>query len=148
MDYSPKFEPDITNVRKFLSRVNADLSELGSFLKENSPSFELVNNFSKLPTFLQKELIRKFDSNYPKINQIFYCYNEVLKTLKRTSSKKIKENNHSTQHQNGFKSRQGNFNRNHTFKKSAFTLENISTKASKTVTNCKLCFINGHIMGQ
>ena len=33
-------------------------------------------------------------------------------------------------------------------KKSASTLENFSTKASKTVTHCKICSINGHVMGQ
>ena len=62
---------------------------------------------SKLPTSFHKEFIRKFDSNNPKI---FDGYNEFLKTFKRTSSQKIKENNHNTQHQNAFKLQQGNFN--------------------------------------
>ena len=43
LNYNPKFDPDFVNVRKFLSGVN---------------------------TSFQKELIRKFNSNYPKINQI------------------------------------------------------------------------------
>ena len=119
-------------------------------MEDNSPGFELINYgfFFKLPTSFQKELIRKFDSKNQKINQIFDGYNEVLKTLKRTRSKKIKEKNHNTQHQNGFKSQQGNFNKNHTFQKSASILENFSTKASKTVTHCKPCSINEHVMGQ
>ena len=117
LDYSLKYDPDFANVMKFLSGVNADLSEFKSsfdleLFEENSPGFELISHiiFSKLPSSFQKELIRKFDINYPKTNQISDGYNEVLKTLKRTSSKKIKKNNHNNQHQNGFKTWQGNFN--------------------------------------
>ena len=58
-----------------MSEIKADLCELKT-------SYNL--DFSKLPPTLQKELIRKVDSNYPKINQIFDSYNEVIKTLIKT----------------------------------------------------------------
>ena len=106
----------------------------------NSPGFELISHiiFSKLPTSFQKELIQKFNCNYPKINEIFYGYNEVLKTLKRTSSKRIKENNHNSQHQNGFKSGQGNFNKNLTFKKLLLHLKTFPRRLVKLLPTVNL----------
>ena len=41
---------------------------------------------NKLPKIVVKELINKINNNYPRLEQIFINYNEVLKTLIRTMS--------------------------------------------------------------
>ena len=92
---SPKYDPEFVNIKSFLSEIQADLSELKTlynldFFEENTPGYELLSHiiFSKLPPTLQKELIRKVDSNYPKINQIFDSYKVMLKKKKKKKKKK------------------------------------------------------------
>ena len=48
---------------------------------------------NKLPKIVVKELINKINNNFPSLEQIFNCYNMVLKTLIRTVSgrKNIKD---------------------------------------------------------
>ena len=92
---SPKYDPEFVSIKSFLSEIKVDLCELKTsynldFFEENTPGYELLSHiiFSKLPPTLQKELIRKVDSNYPKINQIFDSYNEVIKNLIKTGLRK------------------------------------------------------------
>ena len=89
---SPKYDPKFVNIKSFLSEIKAELKTSYNldFFEENTPGYELLSYiiFSKLPPTLQKELIRKINSNCPKINHIFDSYNEVIKTLIKTGFKK------------------------------------------------------------
>ena len=46
---------------------------------------------NKLPKIVVKELINKINDNYPRLEQIFKSYNEVLKTLMSTVSGRKKK---------------------------------------------------------
>ena len=87
----PKYDENFTNVKSFMVKLRADLSELNtSFgydcLEENSFGCALLSHivFNKLPKSLQKELISRNETNYPNINEVFATYNEAIKTLVKT----------------------------------------------------------------
>ena len=65
------------------------------FFQEGSSENILISRMimNKLPKIVVKELINKINNNFPSLEQIFNCYNEVLKTLIRTVSdrKSIKD---------------------------------------------------------
>ena len=102
LDASPKYDPNFTNVKQFLSEMRADLSELRSsydlnFFEENTPGFKLVSHiiFAKLPGVLQRELVHKVGTNYPTLIDIYDNYNEAIKTLIKTGMKKTYSHFHS-----------------------------------------------------
>ena len=143
---SPKYDPEFVNIKFFCQKLKLTYELKTSynldFFEENTPDYELLSHiiFSKLPPTLQKELIQKVDSNYPKISQIFDSY-KVIKTLIKTGFKK-----NFNSHQTNFKSRKRNYNKNNNAKKNVPTLENLATKSNQITRHCRFCSINGHTM--
>ena len=144
---NPKYDTDFTGVKQYIARVRADLYELQSsynidFISANTPGNLIVSHlvFSKIPNVLKREIVRICNSNYPSINQIFDCYQDVIKIIIKTSNKrdsfqsksfsncKIKDNKLSN-----------------TISKPA-TLENFTTNIDKISLYCKFCVVDGHSM--
>ena len=91
---SPKYDQSFENVRQYLNETRAALHELKSYnidlLEENTSGNKLISHiiFDKLPNVIKRELVHKVDSNFPTVNQLFDNYNDILKTLIRTSYKR------------------------------------------------------------
>ena len=161
---SPKYDQSFENVRQFLNETRAALHELKAYnidlLEEDTSGNKLISHiiFDKLPNIIKRELVHKVDSNFPTVNQLFDNYNDILKTLSRTSYKKDYDKQKSqsstpVKSQNGSSSKVRNDKgqRNHTGEKSkpCTTLENFQTKTEKSGTyksHCKFCNTSNHSM--
>ena len=161
---SPKYDVNFENVRQYLNETRAALHELKSYnidlLEEDTSGNKLISHiiFDKLPNIIKRELVHKVDSNFPTINQLFDNYNDILKTLSRTSYKKDYDQRKpqistqvKSQNSSSFKIQNDKGKRNSAVEKSKpiSTLENFQTKAEKSVTfksHCKFCNANNHSM--
>ena len=142
----PKYDQSFENVRQFLNETRAALHELKAYnidlLEEDTSGNKLISHiiFDKLPNIIKRELVHKVDSNFPTVNQLFDNYNDILKTLSRTSYKKDYDKQKSqsstpvkSQNSSSSKVRNDKGQRNHTGEKSkpCTTLENFQTKTEK-----------------
>ena len=113
-------------------------------LEEDTSGNKLISHiiFDKLPNIIKRELVHKVDSNFPTVNQFFDNYNDILKTLSRTSYKKDYDKQKSqsstpvkSQNASSSKVRNDKGQRNHREKsKPCSTLENFQTKTEKSGT--------------
>ena len=89
---SPKFDSSLQETRVHLNEIRCLLHQLQNFdldfFPEDTPSCVLISHivFLKLHLSLKRKLAHKCASNYPSINDIFKQYNELNKTIFRTSS--------------------------------------------------------------
>ena len=120
--------------------------------------------FSKLPPSVKRELVHKVNFNYPTVDQLFDHYNDILKTLIRTSSikKEFPERKENHANASGSKAKEHKpfkkqEKKNETVhgvhnSKPASTLENFTTSSvpereeSAKPRYCKFCEIQGHSM--
>ena len=167
---SPKFDNTFTDVRCYINDCRSMIHELKLYgvdlLENGSAGCKLMSHiiFSKLPPSVRRELVHKVDSNYPSITQLFEQYNDILKTLIRTSSAKkdFSEKKDNT-NANGSKAKTENRSFKRQEKKTekaskshndkpASTLENFSTSSSPEKEEtakpryCKFCESQGHSM--
>ena len=140
----PKYDENFINVKSFMVKLRADLSELNtSFgydcLEENSFGCALLSHivFNKLPKSLQKELISKNETNYPNINQVFATYNEAIKTLVKTKYTKFSKDTR-------IKSNYQNKKYNSSVRQDHAALEQFSSNIQ--IRSCKFCNKEGHSM--
>ena len=164
---TPKYDPDFNNVRQYLNETRAILYELQSYnvdlLQDNTAGSKLASHivFSKLPNIIKKELVHKVNSNYPSLKDLLENYNDIIKTLSRTSYKKDKNNdkNNANDKSNANDKNNANdkdkgqannnYHRQGAKHKQATTLENFNTTSETNVTYklfCKFCNIEGHSM--
>ena len=143
---NPKFDSDYNGVKQYLARIRADLYELNSsynidFITSNTPGNLLVSHivFSKIPNLLKREIVRIYKNNYPSIKDIFDCYQDVIRSIVKTTNNYKKD-----------------FNQNKSFMKLKNksvdslqknpTLENFITSTNKISIHCKFCMTDGHSM--
>ena len=94
LNKSPKFDHSFSDVRCYINDCRSMLHELKLYgvdlLGGGSSGCRLMSHiiFSKLPPSVKRELVHKVNTNYPTVDQLFDHYNEILKTLIRTSSVK------------------------------------------------------------
>ena len=152
----PKFDTSFVEVRMYINECRALLYELKTYkvdlLDDNSAGCKLISHiiFSKLPKSFVKELIHKIDSNYPTVLDLFEFYNEIIKTLVKTTSKYSSESKDSVRPKTGnggktyFSS--NNVKPERKFKPS--TLENFETTVTVNEQGkfCKFCATQGHSM--
>lgn len=87
-----KYDPNYVETKVYLNEIRSLIYELKSFDLDfcvpGSSGCCLISHiiFDKLPIPVKRELTRKADSNYPDINQILSMYNDIIKTLLRTTS--------------------------------------------------------------
>ena len=158
---TPKYDTEFNNVRQYLNETRAILYELKSYnvdlLQDNTAGSKLASHivFSKLPNIIKKELVHKVNSNYPSLKDLLENYNDIIKTLARTSYKKDKYNDKSNANDknnaNDKDKGQSNnkYNRLGAKPKQATTLENFATTTETNLTYkslCKFCNIEGHSM--
>ena len=172
---NPKFDSEFEGLRQFLNETRAALHELKGYnvdlLEEGTAGNKLYSHiiFGKLPNAFKRELVHKVNSNYPTINQLFANYQDIIKTLARTSFKrdslkhddsqktlgKPKSFNPSTYRtQRSFASNSPADREKPTVtvtksKPNHAALENFQTQTSKTAppkSHCKFCNTEGHSM--
>ena len=154
----PKFDVTFGEVKSYINVCRAHLYELKTYgvdlLEVNSAGCKLISHilFSKLPVSLKKELIHKVDTNYPTVVDLFDNYNDLIKTLLRTSSRNKSDNKDNsvkpkTWHNGKAMHFSSNIKPASTLAKPS-TLENFET--SITVSSdkkfCKFCAAHGHTM--
>ena len=150
---SMEFDPEYTSVKVYLNEIKSYLYELKShelnLLEENTAGHKFVSHivFNKLPVAVKKELVHKVMDNYPTITDIFAHYNEVIKTLSKTTSVKKKIFvKPSSKPNEGYSS---SFFRHKNSKEGKSTVENfksVNIKVNKLI--CKLCSAEGHTLGK
>ena len=167
---SPKFDLSFTDVRCFINDCRSMLHELKVYgvdlLDGGTAGCKLMSHiiFSKLPPSVKRELVHKVNSNYPTVDQLFDHYNDILKTLIRTSSikKEFPERKENHANASGSKAKEHKpfkkqEKKNETVhgvhnSKPASTLENFTTSSvpereeSAKPRYCKFCEIQGHSM--
>ena len=143
---SLEFDPEFTSVKIYLNEIRAYLYDLKShnvdLLEEHTAGHKFVSHIvsNKLPGAIKREMVHKLQSNYPTISEILAHYNEVIKTLLKTSSvkKKIVKPFVKASVGNALK-----------FKETKSTMQNfgaVNTKFEKL--RCKLCSAEGHSIGK
>ena len=169
---SPKFDPSFSEVRIYINECRALLHELKTYkvdlLRPGNAGCRLVSHiiFSKLPASLRRELVHKIDSNYPSVVDLFEHYNELVKTLVRTSRASDATNVSKSAGKPKWKQNKAHVQsgtaegKDKPNKQTDSTLENFQTSSlpSQTVSNtakgngtekdryCKFCAIKGHSM--
>ena len=173
---SPKFDHSFADVHCYINDCRSMIHELKLYgvdlLEDGSAGCKLMSHiiFSKLPppphppSSVRGELVHKVDSNCPSITHLFEQYNDILKTLIRTSSTKKtfpekKENKNANSSKVKIENRSFKRQEKETEtarkihnNKPASTLENFSTSSSpeKEETTkpryCKFCESQGHSM--
>ena len=158
----PKYDPTFLDVRTYINECRSMIHELKLYkvdlLEAGSAGCKLLSHiiFSKLPPSIKRELVHKVDNNYPSIGDLFDHYNDIVKTLIRTSSmrKEVtsdKKDNFKPAKTGSKVFKKGTFG----FKgvKPAATLENFSTSEEKKDVKsngsnkfCKFCNVIGHNM--
>ena len=160
---SPKYDHNFENVRQYLNETRAALHELKSYnidlMEEHTSGNKLISHiiFDKLPNIIKRELVHKVDTNFPTVNQLFDNYNDILKTLSRTSYKKDYDKYKpqsstqvKSQNSSSFKNQNDKGLRNPLGEKlkPCSTLENFQTKTEGGTfkSHCKFCNTNNHSM--
>ena len=91
---SPKFDLTFSDVRSYINDCRSMVHELKLYgvdlLADGSAGCKLLIHiiYSKLPPSVKRELVHKVNTNYPTIAQLFDHYNDIIKTLTRTSGLK------------------------------------------------------------
>ena len=142
----PIFDQSYRECKIYLNDTRSYLYELKSFsydfLDKNTPGYKLMSHiiFSKLPIALRKEIIRKYASNYPTLDNIFDSYNELIRII--TKSHPYSFNKSSKGNQLKIDSNKSNS------KLETGALSNFSTDSSNKSSTfvCKLCSLQGHRM--
>ena len=86
---SVDYDPEYTSSKMYLNEMRSYLHELKThnidLLQDGTAGHSLISHivFNKLPVNLRRELIHRTSNNYPSLDEVFYLYNEVIKTLKR-----------------------------------------------------------------
>ena len=102
----------------YLNEMRSHLHELKThnigLLQDRTAGHSLINHivFNKLPVNLRRELIHRTSNNYPSLNEVFCHYNEVIKTLKKTTFLKKKTGNKQSSKQNTVSSNSSNSSSN------------------------------------
>ena len=172
---SPKFDSDFEGLRQFLNESRASLYELKShnvnLMEEETSGNKLISHiiFDKLPNIFKRELVHKVNSNYPSINQLFDNYQDIIKTLARTTNRRDSNksndafkpnlkpksfNTPSYRPQRSFSSKpyaapEKQPASSAKSKPMPATLENFHTQTAKTApfkSFCKFCNLEGHSM--
>ena len=138
----PKFDNNFLDVKIYINDVRCILSDLNRYdinLIDNCGENYLVSHivFNRLPHTFKQELSRKLGNNYPKLQDIFDNYAEVIKTinLNQTRLTEVKPPKNS-----------GSFSRT-SDSKPIFRTNFVSDgAANQRVKNCKFCNCNGHNM--
>ena len=144
----PKYDPEFMEVKKYISKVRADLYDLFTtfkldFLTPNTSGHILVSHivFSKLPNIIKRELIHITKNNYPTVTQIFDNYMDVIKTLVKTSSRKPDSYHFKKEFKNkpdsSVKPKQALEN---------FKTVNVKMTQPSAQFHCKFCAVEGHSM--
>ena len=86
LNMKPKFEQNYLGTKVYLSDVKCLLKDLNNYdrdLLKDKTSKEFISHivFNRLPTSFKKELVRKLDSNYPTIDEIFDNSKDIVRTL-------------------------------------------------------------------
>ena len=150
---SVEFDPEYTSVKIYLNEIKAYLYELKDhkidFLEIGTAGHKFVSHivFNKLPVTFKRELVHKMSNNYPSISDILSQYNEIIKTLTKTSLNKKRS------FSKPFSKSNANYN-NSPFKykeakESKSTIQSFSAsnfKENKLI--CKLCSSEGHTLGK
>ena len=91
-EIKPEYDKDFTKTKIYINDIKCILADLATYERDllaNVASSEFVGHvvFNKLPYGFRQELVRKVNSNYPTIKQIFDNYVDVVKTLNLKSSR-------------------------------------------------------------
>ena len=159
----PKYDANFVGVKVYVNTCKNILHELKIYgvdlLNEGSAGCTLISHiiFQKLPSSVKRELIRKANDNYPTIVELFANFNEILKTLLKTTNQnrhEMKDESVRPKNQNKFNKFNGknspqNFPDANQGKRS--TLENFETSTSPSNEQsrsrfCKFCVSHGHSM--
>ena len=160
----PKYDENFCNVKSYINDCRALLYELKSYnmdlLEVDTAGCKFISHiiFMKLPYSFRRELVHKVETNYPTVIDIFGNYNDIIKTLIRTTSgknKHFKGNEQSVRSKSKYGSNPGkaqtdsnsskSYQNDHDKNKS--TLENFNTgSVAERVKHCKFCSTNGHLM--
>ena len=150
---SMEFDPEFTSVKVYLSEVKSYLYELKThnfnLLEEGTAGHKFISHivFSKLPVAVRRELVHKVMDNYPSITDILAHYNEVIKTLIKTTSVKkkifVKPSNKSNA---GFSNAAFRFKNSKEGKSTVENFKSVNFKVNKLI--CKLCSAEGHTLGK
>ena len=149
----PKHDSGFVSVRQYLNETRAILYELKTygvdFLATDTAGCKLLSHiiFSKLPNAIKRELVHKVGTNFPSIVHLFDHYNDIIKTLVRTSYKRENNNDksHFTKQSLHYKSgNQSEIKKN----RPVSTLENFKTNAENASNHkyCKFCNEFSHSM--
>ena len=165
-----EFDAEYTSVKMYINEIKAYLYELKyqkiDLLEKDTAGHRLISHivFSKLPLEVKREMVHKVSDNYPTITDIFDNYNEVIKTLTKTTSvrpkivskpimkpfnkpfgkpfiKPVAGYNDST---SKFKIKEGKSTMENF--KTVNTVKTVDTKVNKLI--CKLCGAEGHTLGK
>ena len=96
---SVDYDPEYTSSKMYLNEMRSYLHELKThnidLLQDETAGHSLISHivFNKLPVNLRRELIHRTSNNYPSLDEVFYLYNEAIKTLKTTTFLKKKTGN-------------------------------------------------------
>ena len=91
LSIKPKYDPTYGETKLFINQVRsiiADLKQNDRDLLIDDCCNEFVSHivFSKLPIPFKHELVVKLNNNFPRLNDIFDCYVDVIRTLNMKSS--------------------------------------------------------------
>ena len=152
LDLKPDFDRDLTKTKIYISDVRCILTDLktyGKDLLEDDSANALVSHivFNRLPNSFKQELVRRLNSNFPSMKEIFDNYSEVVKTLNLKSNRVFDRNDGKSDGKNvnkkGF-TRMSNHNNSSPLQQNSNTTD--SPGKTEFKKNCKWCQSTSHSM--
>ena len=141
LELSPKFDTTYQQTRIYINEVRSIVHEFSNygldFLTVDTAGFCFLSHiiFSKLPKPFQRELVHKVNNNYPTLDDIFSCYNDIIRGLTRSNSNKV------------FDKSNTKYNNDKTDKADKTpTLLNFKASHENSDKPCKFCNVVGHAM--
>ena len=149
---SMEFDLEFTSVKIYLNEIRAYLYDLKShkvdLLEEGTAGHKFVSHvvFNKLPASIKKEMVHKVHSNYPTITEILANYNEVIKTLVKTTTVKKKVVKPFVKPSGSGSGASNSFSKPREVKGTMQSYNAVNNKVVKL--SCKLCSAEGHSLGR
>ena len=155
LDLKPKFDYQYLETKIYINEIRCVISDLAThdldFLNEAASNTLLSHIvFHRLPNPFKQELVRKINNNYPKLNDIFDNYAEIVRTLNLKQNSRSFEKNNLDKVNLDKNKETSKVNSNLPYLQSSVlntgTVSSASAQSFKDIKNCKFCTCSGHSM--